>query len=461
MERGIPSSLLNSSWVDGIAFCKLVNAKVPGSFDVVKSSDEVNSQDEADEKAEAIKNMKKAFEIAEQKLDIPQLLDADLLVENPDDLSIMTYISYFRNKDKVEQELDILKTELKGSALTDSLTTGNPTQFEIYPRYADGTPCEKGIPVSLQLKNDKGYSLDVPVNDEGSGKHVAPWTPSEAGDFTVHVTVNNTPLENTPTVHVVRTVKPLDHSKSSLRGPNGAQSIECVKGESVTLFLTAIDTDGFPLSGLTPHLDLWEGSTPMTTDVDEEAAGEYRLVARPSPKGTELSSALNGTQLPWKLPLQMIGMDPGKSSVFLEIFSRTFLAKLAEEVVLLVELRDSTGKRMEPSDDVKLSVEVTPPSRDGVEAKEVTPTVSSREDGFLEAKFVPQDEGDYSVRVSLSGEPVQRSPFTCKVLEASKFGFDWENELQKQLHEAEQSLKDKENEIVSLVEKHEDEKKVT
>ena len=42
--------------------------------------------------------MAQAFDVAEKNLHIPQLLDPDLVISSPDDLSIMTYISYFRDK---------------------------------------------------------------------------------------------------------------------------------------------------------------------------------------------------------------------------------------------------------------------------------------------------------------------------------------------------------------------------
>jgi tryptophanyl-tRNA synthetase len=42
----------------------------------------------------------KTFAIADDEFKIPKLLDATDM-DNPDELSVMTYVSYFRQKDKV------------------------------------------------------------------------------------------------------------------------------------------------------------------------------------------------------------------------------------------------------------------------------------------------------------------------------------------------------------------------
>lgn len=44
----------------------------------------------------AIDDMNTAFDIAEKNFNIPKLLEAEYVVSDPDELSIMTYVSYFR-----------------------------------------------------------------------------------------------------------------------------------------------------------------------------------------------------------------------------------------------------------------------------------------------------------------------------------------------------------------------------
>lgn len=63
----------------------LVNALEPGTFDLEKRTPET-----------ALENMAAAFDTACDKFQIPKVLDPEDTVSDPDDLSVMTYVSYYR-----------------------------------------------------------------------------------------------------------------------------------------------------------------------------------------------------------------------------------------------------------------------------------------------------------------------------------------------------------------------------
>lgn len=75
----------NRSWTDGRAFLGLVNALEPGTFDLEQRTPEM-----------ALENMAAAFDTALDKFHIPKVLDPEDTVSDPDDLSVMTYVSYYR-----------------------------------------------------------------------------------------------------------------------------------------------------------------------------------------------------------------------------------------------------------------------------------------------------------------------------------------------------------------------------
>lgn len=83
--QGLSVQNFTSSWQDGRAFCGLVNALEPDHIPL----NEVPA-------STPIENMERAFDEAEELFSFPQVIDAEDVVENPDDLSIMTYVSYFR-----------------------------------------------------------------------------------------------------------------------------------------------------------------------------------------------------------------------------------------------------------------------------------------------------------------------------------------------------------------------------
>jgi hypothetical protein len=73
------------SFADGKAFVALVNGLEPGA--VAPTGDAVN-------------DMNTVFDYSHTVYKIPKLLDAELVNKEPDDLSIVTYVSYFRIKVK-------------------------------------------------------------------------------------------------------------------------------------------------------------------------------------------------------------------------------------------------------------------------------------------------------------------------------------------------------------------------
>jgi len=81
----IPVTNFTSSWEDGKAFTAIVN-----SFTAVPPSST------NDPKTTVIT----AMDIAESQLKIPKIMDAQDIVTEPDELIMMTYISYFRNYEK-------------------------------------------------------------------------------------------------------------------------------------------------------------------------------------------------------------------------------------------------------------------------------------------------------------------------------------------------------------------------
>ncbi|KAF5403128.1 hypothetical protein PHET_03405 [Paragonimus heterotremus] len=73
------------SWRDGRAFYTLINRIHPNAIDLETTKDKTNRQ-----------KLEYAFQVAETKLGIPRLLDAeDVDVDKPDERSIMTYVAQF------------------------------------------------------------------------------------------------------------------------------------------------------------------------------------------------------------------------------------------------------------------------------------------------------------------------------------------------------------------------------
>eukprot|EP00121_Abeoforma_whisleri_P000366 Awhi_evm1s326 len=104
--KGCNVQNFHTSWQDGKAFCALINKHRPDLLDYSQLSDDPRD------------NLNLAFKVAEEHLDIPQMLDADdmLATSRPDERSVMTYVAMyyhcFAGSQKTEQAAKRLEAVL-------------------------------------------------------------------------------------------------------------------------------------------------------------------------------------------------------------------------------------------------------------------------------------------------------------------------------------------------------------
>jgi spectrin beta len=84
---GVNVQNFTTSWRDGLAFNALIHKHRPDllDFNALKPND-------------ALFNLENAFQIAERELGLPALLDAQDVIDLPDEKSIMTYLFSYYNK---------------------------------------------------------------------------------------------------------------------------------------------------------------------------------------------------------------------------------------------------------------------------------------------------------------------------------------------------------------------------
>eukprot|EP01119_Soliformovum_irregulare_P015373 TRINITY_DN4320_c0_g1_i2.p1 TRINITY_DN4320_c0_g1~~TRINITY_DN4320_c0_g1_i2.p1 ORF type:complete len:1649 (+),score=817.75 TRINITY_DN4320_c0_g1_i2:111-5057(+) len=448
-----PTSIrdFKKSFADGKAICALVNYKIPGTFDI----DSINESNAAE-------NMTKAFQIAEEKLSFPVLLDADLLISNPDDLSIMTYVSYFKeHKSAVpEKKPAASATGISGRLLDNPnspVAPGDTVSFTLQANYEDKTAHNKGgdkINVTFTDKSTgNSAEISTKIQDNGDGTYTVSWEPNQEGDFVPNITFNDLPtgIQLEP-VSVKRVSKGVDPKKSTLKFQGNLADVP--RGKIARAVLSAKDTDGFPLEGLSTSIQLEISGIPQAVQVETKNPGEYEISFSPEKEGThQLGAKLSGVQLEDHVTIHVTStVDPSKSTAFNGEL-KTLVGTVGTPLEFSVQCRNDSGETVSTAG-IPISVKMTHRSPTGKE-EEVAGNVKDNGNGTFSVNYTPQAEGELKIQVEVEGHPIKGSPFPVKIFSGSH----WDHECRAQILQVEDKLKIQETETFNLKNDLETEKK--
>jgi len=206
-----------NSWADGRAICHLTEALKPGVFPP-GFQEQIRGRP-------PLENATNGETKAEQELGIPQILAPEDMVAAADELSTMTYISYFRDYDNNEgkrraaelaaKTADPAKTRAWGPGL-EGAETYTPTEFYIQAVNAAGN----NIPVGgenfkVTISGPSG-TVNPPVVDNGNGTYTVKYQLNEPGQHQIAVDLKTkrgegpfAPIQNSPwTVNCVSSADP-------------------------------------------------------------------------------------------------------------------------------------------------------------------------------------------------------------------------------------------------------------
>ncbi|XP_059504896.1 nesprin-2 [Stegostoma tigrinum] len=147
----------SSSWRNGLAFVAIINALRPGLLDLQELKQRPDME-----------NLEMAFKVAEQELKIPRLLEAkDVAVSNPDEKSIITYISQFLQYSKEHAEAEeAVGTEALG-AKPAQVDEGSVSEADVKRDFdVSRRQIEACIEGAMQFLKDRGSPQELIVKHQ-------------------------------------------------------------------------------------------------------------------------------------------------------------------------------------------------------------------------------------------------------------------------------------------------------
>ncbi|XP_075048835.1 calmin isoform X2 [Mixophyes fleayi] len=200
-KYGVAVQDFASSWRSGLAFLAVIKA-IDSSLVDMKQALEKSPRD----------NLEDAFNIAKQSLRIPRLLEPeDLMVDSPDEHSIMTYVTQFL----------VHFPELNPDDFTDQ-SEDAPLELT-YVHYKDGPREEEGKIITVCKREDKDYSVEVETR---------PLTPPETHDYAeVDIPDTRKPncvesVKNPFQVSAETTQSPVLQAKGGFKSDNASRQLE-------------------------------------------------------------------------------------------------------------------------------------------------------------------------------------------------------------------------------------------
>jgi hypothetical protein len=230
----------DKDWTDGQVMSALSDALKPGSL--------FPGRDVSNLSGDAVNDINKAMDHAVNNYNIPKILDPQDMHEYPDELSTMTYVSYFRDWFNNRGNTDPLRTYAEGPGLESGHVKDNePTHFTIHTVDGEGNPRgQGGDNFDVHIAGPNG-DVPVSVNDNGDGTYTVSYEPTDVGNHVIDVKLGEHNIKDAPFNVEVVAGTDASLSTTSIHSTITVQSVDKKgqpKGFGGDRFEVSIDTKG-------------------------------------------------------------------------------------------------------------------------------------------------------------------------------------------------------------------------
>ncbi len=398
-----------SDWQSGKAICALTEAVEPGQMKL--PGDFTN---------DPLKDATMGMTKAEENMQIPMVLyPEDMTGVHTDELSVMTYVSYFRDYENKRGDRDA-EARLRRTPVAEQCRAHGPGLeggealipglFVIEARNARGELIPMGgFPFSAKCTDPAGREIPVQLKDNADGTVDASYVPLHQGNHIVTVQLSGQdiggaggPASKSPFKVLIGAAQ-VDATKTQIYGPGvergnvGQPAKFTVK--TMNRFGTPITEGGAPL-----HLKVQgpvEGSNPRTQKLVDNKDGTYSGEYLPVLHGTHVVTVdlagHNVAQCPIKV---QIDRDPNAADPSKSWAEHLNEPTTIEPVKLRIHAVKPDGQPMtrggEPFD-----VEVVDPHGDIVPA-----TIADNGDGTYDVEIQAEEAGPHKVDLFLRNKEI-------------------------------------------------------
>jgi len=399
----VPVHDFDRSWQDAKALTALTDSLKPGVIPLGTLSGDREF------------DVNRAMDIAQSDFNIPKIMDPQDLVNYPDELSIMTYVSYFRDYAALQDQLnaeslkleeerrktraDPSKTTAEGPGLLGGLAQ-EPALFTVIARNYYGEPLKAGGELfTIEVKSEDGSAVEAAITDKKDGTYNVAYLPLSPQKYVVQISLDGVKIKDAPfTVEI----EGGNAATSNAFGPGllvgHAHKPQHFQIQARDSKANALKHGGDPFEVLitvdgnnvnTEIVDNGDGLYDVT--YHPEYPGEYKVEI--SLRGKELAGTPHKVIVYSATPENSYAVGPGIEK-----------GQALHPATFTIHGVDVDGNPLkEGGDPFAVSVE-------GPHNVSVEPAITDNGDGTYTVSYTPTHPGDYKVNVFLFDKEVKDFP---------------------------------------------------
>jgi filamin len=391
----------NLDWRNGRVLAALTDSLKPGVFPQNTWT------------GEPVPDLEKAQNIAENEYSIPKLIDAIDIYECPDELAMMTYISYFRDwflddwkRREAEREAERLR----------KMRTADPSQCYAHGPGTTGGTTNNNAPFTIQAVNYFGDPLptggdkfEIGLNgpetvqvqqvDNNNGTYTCGYVPKRVGDYALAITLRGEAIKGSP--YHPRITGP--SSKTSFATGPGVEGARINRPAPFTVHSkdqngNAVPTGNDPFEAKVTGPD----GQGLIVQFQDNHDGTYAGTYTPTKPGRHTVAITLGGEPIKGSPYHPLMENANAGRSYAEGDGLTH-GKTKKPCEFTIHSVDGDGKPVTTGGD-PFVVKITGP-------ESVKPKFSDNGDGTYKVVYQVETPGDYNIDVSLHDTPIKDSPF--------------------------------------------------